>query len=854
MPELELTREQQAVVNHDYGPALVFAVAGAGKTTALEHRIVRLVQERVFEPHHILAVAYNTAVKQELERRLMGYDGCGDVQVYTLHSLGLRAIRMARDAGLLPGLAADAFEQFSTAEDAVLNAALNEARKQNVQFRRELDSLDRKDFLTWLTAEKGNLRYPDMSTTPQPVWASGIASQAEQPQRNSWYLALYRLFEDVRKRLGLLTFDDQLVTGWETIVTYSSILQRLQRSFRCVMVDEYQDVNLAQADLLDRIVQPHRNYMVVGDDDQTIYEWRGARPDFILGFAKKYDATPYFMTENFRCKLGTVLLANNVIRHNTKRQKKSLKLTQGVDGDVVIEKCSDASSMGKSIAEVVLAKHHSGLKYREIAVLLRAYAQSAPVEQAFIARDVPYEIFNDKPFYLRREVQVFVDYCRLAYLEAKLVQGQSFSPQQYEQVVKYWRAIYWQPKRYISREQSDRILIEVDLLGSPLTEVLQTISLDASDSVRQSIKVLGATLRWLASAFSPGQEARTSAHSILVELNKRLGYTDYLEDRSEISEAGADEAETVRQFIEYARGRGNLDQFLRHVNGLEAERERDRARTSGDVVTIRSIHTAKGLEWPVVILPSCDDGRIPHRKSDNIEEERRLLYVAITRSKCDLFIYHLEKEPTNFLLQAKHSETLLEAKAIQSALRKPPEDWSVTDLLAMAIGLPERDLMSYLERWHPWPLDHKRAAARNIMAFYGILQSNGLHTRYQGVARVLGVWKTFAGDDFQPQDLRIQGLSAWIDKHTTRQIRSSRDNRTRRHNYVQSPEVRSVGRVDPNWRVGDSILHPIHGNGIVTELVWMDEGLTFLKARFTRDTKLVNVHVAGVENLSHKRK
>lgn len=268
---LRLTDEQQAIVAHNEGPALVFAVAGAGKTTALVHRLERLVRERVFEPRKILATSFSRLAVDDLKRALSRWPHTQGIQVSTLHALGYRIVRKAASEGLLK--LSEAREEGS--EQALLQRTLRRARELRLPWVPELENLEAEDFLSYVGACKGNLQYADLEGAGLPPAALRVASQAQAPKELEWYLELYKLMEQVRREEGLLTFDDMLMTGWEVLVRYPGILQTVQKAFQAVLVDEFQDVNLAQSEMLDLITQPHRNYMAVGDDDQTIYEWRG---------------------------------------------------------------------------------------------------------------------------------------------------------------------------------------------------------------------------------------------------------------------------------------------------------------------------------------------------------------------------------------------------------------------------------------------------------------------------------------------------------------------------------------------------------------------------------------------------
>ncbi|MCS7057836.1 MAG: ATP-dependent helicase, partial [Meiothermus sp.] len=236
MARLQLTDEQQAVVAHDEGPALVFAVAGAGKTTALVHRIERLVRERVFEPRRILVTSFSRMAVDDLKRALARWPHTQGVQVSTLHALGYRIVRKAAAEGLLKL----ARVREEGAEQALLQRTLRRARELKLAWAPELENLEPEDFLSYMGACKGNLRYADLKAAQLPPSALRVAAQAEAPEGLEWYLDLYRLFEQVRLEEGLLTFDDMLLQGWEVLVRYPDILQTVQGAFQAVLVDEFQ--------------------------------------------------------------------------------------------------------------------------------------------------------------------------------------------------------------------------------------------------------------------------------------------------------------------------------------------------------------------------------------------------------------------------------------------------------------------------------------------------------------------------------------------------------------------------------------------------------------------------------------
>jgi len=236
-----LTDEQQRIVAHDCGPALVYAVAGAGKTTAMVHRVERLVRERVFAPEHILLSSFNKSAVEDLGRALASWPHCRRVARHTLHALGYKIVRDAADRSRLPRMAQDHLK-INGEERQLVWMAKDRARQRGLVAPGELDALEEEDLRTFISACKGNLLYPDLAAANLPPAALKVAQQAEAPLNLPWYLDLYRLHEEVRRERDWLTFDDMLLLGWEALVRYPDVLAFWQSSFDCVIVDEFQDV------------------------------------------------------------------------------------------------------------------------------------------------------------------------------------------------------------------------------------------------------------------------------------------------------------------------------------------------------------------------------------------------------------------------------------------------------------------------------------------------------------------------------------------------------------------------------------------------------------------------------------
>lgn len=724
---IDLTAQQQAIVAHNHGPALVFAVAGAGKTTAIEHRIVRLVRDGIFPATAILATTFNTKNATELKNRLQKWPGCAQVSVLTLNAIGHAVITQAFNAGQISYLQKHAFEKVKAASDEIFNHTKTLAYARKVPFADELETLDREDFLTYVGKCKAQLCYADLAAAGLPPLLDQFVSQAKAPENLPWYLDLYQLYEQTRKEAGLFTFDDQLLLGWELLASNHSLRTRFQARYNCVLVDEFQDVNKAQSEMLDLLVAPHQNYMAVGDDDQTIYEWRGADPRYILHFAERYKAKEFFMTENFRCMASQVALANQVIQQNQQRKAKKIQLTRGFAGGTYVQAHDSVKQMAATIISRIQHLRQTGVSLKAMAILIRVYAQTPALEQQLMDHNIPYEVVGNDPFYMRSEVKTLITYCRLAYLEQTKKGHDSFSPSQQAQWRECWNLIYWQPKRYISRELAKIVADTCLQQNATLAESLTFHASQARPSVAEKMKKLATDLTWLMQAFPAGSLADRSAHDILREFEARIGYIDYLSHSSSFTMAGTDRAATIAAFIRYAQSQGNLLTFLQKVKQLTDQSGQKSPNQQDDILSIITIFRAKGLEWPYVFVPNCNDDVLPYKLNKGAEEECRLLYVAITRAKLALYLDALKAEPISpFLLKAQYEATLRSVQRVAQATQSLPTTWSDANLLAVAHDGSHFALHTYFIKWWSISIAQREAAARLVVGCYQLMQARGL--------------------------------------------------------------------------------------------------------------------------------
>lgn len=738
MKSIALTDEQTAIVAHDFGPALVFAVAGAGKSTAAVHRIERLVREKIFQPQNILATTFSRAAARDLRSKLDVWPHCSRVEATTLHSVGFRIIRRAQRLGHYDNLQLND-SPGSDLAPVIYARAVARARREGLYLP---ESLDREDFLNYVSRCKGQLQYADLARAELNEEGLRVARQAENPSAESVYLDLYRIFEQVRQEHGMITFDDMLLTGWEALVRFPDVLREVQGQYRTVLVDEFQDLNLAQSEMLDLIAREHRNYMAIGDDDQTIYEWRGASVDFILNFERRYGATKYYIRDNFRSYAPHLALANRVIEHNLKREPKRLNLTRGFAGSTHTHMHGSVEDQADQIVREIQGALADAHTRADIAVLVRMYAQTPFIEAGLIEARIPYVVKGNPPFYQRPELLVLIAYLRLGLVERRLRQGQGIPDDELRDVRRSWELVYNRPTRFMSKLLADRVFDLVCQQRTTFVRALQMTAGEQEDRLGDRLSALAQVLSWLADGVKD-----TLAETLLDDLERRLGYKEYLTRSGGLPETAEGRVQNVTALTRYARSKGTGEQFLQHLDYISFQKVGRNLADEADVVTITTVFKAKGLQWPVVIVPNCNRGTYPAGGPDRLEEERRIFYVALTRPEKILHLHVLagsDSPPTSpFLLEADYERTLHDVRRLGGVLDMQPELWSTEDVLAL-VRLPRAlHLDRYFRTWWPDHVDveHMSVIAERAQQLWWTAKQRNLTERLGLVEDDLSTWE-----------------------------------------------------------------------------------------------------------------
>ena len=617
-----LNPEQRRAVEHVEGPILVLAGAGSGKTRVLTVRIARLVQEHGVPADRILAVTFTNKAAGEMRERVRGFLGRDPVGAWmgTFHSLGARFLR--RHAELL------GWDSTFTIFDA--EESLREIKR--VMDRLELDPKrwKPKAVRSALSDAKNQL------ITPKEF------AEMHGEGFDLFLRTVAQIFPDYQKSLrdqNAFDFDDLLVKPVELLEANPALLSRYQERFAFILVDEYQDTNRAQFRFLELLAAGHRNLMVVGDDDQSIYGWRGADIRNILDFERTYQgASVVRLEQNYRSTSVILAAANQVIRRNLHRKEKTLR-TDREEGDrITLVETADERDEARWITDEIEARRSAEgeFEYRDVSILYRTNAQSRALEDAFRRRGIPYQIVGGVRFYERREIQDLLGYLRLI--------SNPRDAGAFIRVVNY-------PKRGIGKTSQKRLLDWATREGIQPLEAAARAD-EVPNLPAGASKALPAFVE-LIQRFS-ARAAQLAVGNLIEELIEELDLLTHLRDEGP---EGEDRAENVKELIAGALDFDaelseeweeappdhftELDLFLQRVALVT---DLDRADDDADTVTFMTLHNAKGLEFPVVFIAGLEEGLFPlgraYDEPAQLEEERRLFYVGITRAEDKLYVTH----------------------------------------------------------------------------------------------------------------------------------------------------------------------------------------------------------------------
>lgn len=587
--EMAFSKAQTQAIMHKDGPMMVLAGPGSGKTTVITHRVQYLTKEYGIDPGDILVITFTRAAAEEMRERYEALTGGGSrVTFGTFHSIFFRILKLAYRY---------------TADNIV-------REEQQMQFVREL-------------AQAGGLEPEDENEFAASILSEISSVKGERIVLEHYYSKncpdavfrqLYAGYEEKMRRAGLIDFDDMMVLCLELFTERKDILSAWQRRYRYILIDEFQDINRLQYEIVRMLAKPEDNLFIVGDDDQSIYRFRGAKPEIMLGFERDYPGAGRILLDvNYRSTEEIVVPALRLIGENQKRFSKAIHTTGRHGKNVITKLWQDPGEENLAIAREIQLYLQSGVRPGDIAVLYRTNAGPRFLMEKLMEYNLPFRTRDTVPnLYEHWILRNILTYIRIA-------MG-SRAREDILQVIN-------RPKRYISRDAMPDETVSFEKMKAFYAE---------KDWIAERIESLEGDLRAI---------ARMSPLAAVNYIRQGMGYDEYLIEYAAFRRMRPEELlETADELKESAAGFKTFDEWFAHIEAYKEEllRQAAQRRTETDAITLATMHSAKGLEFPIVYILDANEGITPHSRAmldEDMEEERRLFYVAMTRAKTRLHVY-----------------------------------------------------------------------------------------------------------------------------------------------------------------------------------------------------------------------
>ena len=611
---MECNKEQEEAIMHRDGPAMVLAGPGAGKTYVITNRVKALIDEYGVKPEQILVVTFSKAAAVEMKERFEMLTGGQRLPVRfgTFHSVFFQILRLAYH-----------YEVKDIATPALKYRFLEEILNETGY---EVD--DKKEFLSDI--EKEISRVNGEGIEIDCYFSSACSAEIFQK--------MYRGYQEKLQRHRCLDFDDMVVYTYQLLKEREDIRRRWQAQFRYLLIDEFQDINRLQYETVCMLAEPENNLFIVGDDDQSIYGFRGAKPGIMLSFPKRFpDTKQIVLGVNYRCSDEIMKAAERLIGKNNERYEKHIVANKGKEQPVHMKKCENLPDEAEKIVAQIQMYQKEGIAYQEMAVLFRTNMQMRLLAGKLMEHGVPFTMRENLPnlfdTWMAKDI--------MCYLQLAL------GNRSREKFLK----IANRPVRYLSRTAFTEPEVSFDKLRAYYAVKNQEWMEERIWNFEYDLKNL----------------ASLSPYAAIHFIRKGIGYDEFLKTYADERNVNADDwFDVLDEMQEMARDKKSIPEFLSFVENygdtLEEMRQEQKKQQVKEEpgVSLMTMHASKGLEFPVVFVPTLNEDIVPYRKAvqeGNLEEERRMLYVAMTRAKTYLHLsfvkerFHKEAEPSPFLYE-----------------------------------------------------------------------------------------------------------------------------------------------------------------------------------------------------------
>lgn len=599
----------QAVVHKD-GPCMVLAGPGSGKTLTITKRIEYLIGKHHVSPEEILVITFTKAASVEMKERFVRLCGqkAGPVTFGTFHGIYYGILKWA----------------YRMNASNILSEEQKYQLLKQVIGRMEIDIDDEKDFLQGIAGEIGNIKNNQI-----PLAEYESLNCSEEVFRE-----IFEQYEKERKRLKKIDFDDMLVLVYELFKKRPDILSMWQRKFRYILIDEFQDINQVQYDVIRMLAAPENNLFIVGDDDQSIYRFRGARPDIMLGFKKDYPDTKEILLDvNYRSTKAIVNGAARVIRHNVNRYPKQIITTNEQGETVHIQEVRHPIEESKYVVSQIQEAKKRGIPSSEIAVLFRTNVEARALAETFMEYNMPFRMKECMPnLYEHFIAQDLITYLKMALGDRSR---------------KSFLAIMNRPNRYIGRDSVEGTTISFESLRKFYCD--KDWMLDRIDQLEVDFRIL----------------KNMAPYGAIQYIRKHIGYDEFLKEYAAFRKINMEDLKGVlREIEERAKAFRTIEEWFTHIEEYseELKRQSQQKETDPEAITFMTMHGSKGLEFDLVFIIGANETITPYKKAETkeeVEEERRMFYVAMTRARKKLIISYTKERNGKSMAQSRFVGELL---------------------------------------------------------------------------------------------------------------------------------------------------------------------------------------------------
>ncbi len=587
-------REQEEAITHKGGPLMVLAGPGSGKTLVITYRVKWLIENAGVHPSNILVITFTRAAAEKMKKRFFMFDGMENAPVTfgTFHSVFFMILRYAY--------------RYTAAN--IIREDVKRRYIKEMTENMELEIEDENEFLSGIINEISYVKGEMMSLS---YYHSNNCS-------DELFAQIYEGYEKRLREENLIDFDDMLVFCYELLKEREDIRTLWQNKFQHILIDEFQDINKVQYEIIRMLAGKGDHLFIVGDDDQSIYRFRGARPEIMLGFEEDYpEAKKVILNTNYRCSEEIVESAEHLISHNTKRFPKNMQAARGSKVPITFRNLKDAGEECTDILKGIRFYYKKGIPLEDMAVIFRTNTQP----RLLVGRLMEYNI----PFQMRDVIPNIFDHwiARNILTYIKLAMGNRDR--------KLFLQVMNRPKRYISRSMITEA--QVDLKKLKQQTFGKKWLYEKIDKLEMDLYLL----------------RKMEPYAAIQYIRNGIGYEDYMNEYAQFRRMNPDDLEEVlNQIQESAKEYHSFEEWFAYIESygekLRKQMEAGRQQKSG--VTLTTMHSSKGLEYEVVFVMDINEGVTPHKKAvkeADLEEERRLFYVAVTRAKTYLFLYSVKE-------------------------------------------------------------------------------------------------------------------------------------------------------------------------------------------------------------------